>query len=46
MLIFFAPAGIEKLFDDFSQMDPGDPANTLEALNQLGCRYRVEYLDH
>ena len=44
MLFFFAPAGIEKLFDEFSALDPGDPNNTISALNELGSKYGVEYL--
>jgi len=44
MLFFFAPAGIEKLFDEFSALDPGNPNNAISALNELGRKYGVEYL--
>jgi quercetin dioxygenase-like cupin family protein len=46
LLFFFAPAGIEGLFDEFSQFkDPGnDPESIIDALNSLGGKYGVEYL--
>lgn len=43
MLFFFAPAGIEEMFNQFNQLDPADPAQTLDALNELGRRYGVEF---
>ncbi len=46
MLFFFAPAGIEKLFDEFSKMDaPEDDLKAaIKAMNTLGQEYGVEYL--
>ena len=44
MLVFFAPAGIEKLFDQFPDMDPGDKGNPLDALNEMGRPYGVKYV--
>lgn len=44
MLFFFTPAGIEGLFDEFSQLEPGDPTDSLDALNELGRKYGIEYL--
>ncbi len=45
MLFFFAPAGIEGLFDDFSRLD--EPNGELEAmlgtLNAIGEKYGVQY---
>ncbi len=45
MLFFFAPAGIEELFDAIAAMDKpaGDRASMIAALNALGRRYGVEY---
>ena len=45
MLFFFAPAGIEGLFDDFSRLDEpgGDPEAVLGALNAIGEKYGVQY---
>ena len=46
MLFFFAPAGIENLFDELADMD--EPMNGLETmiegLNTIGKKYGVEYL--
>ena len=46
MLFFFVPAGIEELFDDFSQLgDAGsDHAAAIAVLNRLGRKYGVEYI--
>ena len=46
MLFFFAPAGIEVLFDALAEMDEpkGDFNSVIEALNVLGKAYGVEYL--
>jgi mannose-6-phosphate isomerase-like protein (cupin superfamily) len=46
MLFFFAPAGIEALFDALAEMDEpkGDFKSVIEALNVLGEKYGVEYL--
>ena len=46
MLFFFAPGGIEKLFEQLAAMDEpaGDKASMIEALNALGKRFGVEYL--
>ena len=45
MLFFFAPAGIETLFDAFAEMDEpkGNVESAIEALNVLGEKYGVEY---
>ena len=45
MLFFFAPGGIEELFDEFSQLDEptADPNAAITALNKLGRKYGVEY---
>ena len=45
MLFFFAPAGIEGLFDEFSQLHEPDsgPEDALGALNAIGERYGVQY---
>ncbi len=45
MLFFFAPAGIEGLFDDFSALgEPsGGPDEVLSSLNAIGERYGVQY---
>lgn len=47
MLFFFAPAGIEKLFDEFDAMAPpaGDMESIVQALNVLGERYGVRYFE-
>ena len=46
MLFFFAPAGIEGLFDDFSCMDEpsGGPEAVFGALNAIGEKYGVRYV--
>ena len=46
MLFFFAPAGIETLFDALAEMDEpkGDFKSVIETLNMLGEKYGVEYL--
>ena len=46
LLFFFAPAGIEALFDEFAAFDDpgGDPASVIDALNAMGAKYGVEYL--
>jgi quercetin dioxygenase-like cupin family protein len=46
MLFFFTPAGIEGLFDKFSEMEEpaGGMAAIIESLNVLGEKYGVEYL--
>ena len=46
MLFFFAPAGIEGLFDQLAAMDEpaGDRESLIAALNALGEKYGVEYL--
>ena len=45
MIFFFAPAGIEKLLDEFAQFDEtdGDLESVIEALNRMGEAYGVEY---
>ena len=44
MLFFFAPAGIEKLFDAFMEMDePSDLESAIKGMNILGEKYGVEY---
>jgi len=45
MLFFFAPAGIEGLFDEFSRLDEpdGEPEAALGALNAIGEKYGVQY---
>ncbi len=45
MLFFFAPAGIEGLFDEFSALDQPneEPAEALGALNAIGEKYGVQY---
>ena len=45
MLFFFAPAGIEGLFDDFATLDQpnAEPAEALGALNTIGEKYGVQY---
>jgi quercetin dioxygenase-like cupin family protein len=45
MLFFFAPAGIEGLFDEFSKMDEPDaePEAVFAALNTTGAKYGVQY---
>ena len=46
MLLFFTPAGIEGLFDEFGEMaDPaGDFSAVIRSLNVLGEKYGVQYL--
>ncbi len=45
MLFFFAPAGIEGLFDEFSLLDDadGEPEAALGTLNAIGEKYGVQY---
>ena len=45
MLFFFAPAGIEELFNEFADMaEPeGDMDSAIEAMNVLGEKYGVTY---
>ena len=45
MLFFFAPAGIEGLFDDFARLNEpnGAPEAALGALNAIGVKYGVQY---
>ena len=45
MIFFFAPAGIEKLLDEFAQFDKtdGDLESAIKAMNRLGEAYGVEY---
>ena len=45
LLIFFAPAGIEGLFDEFENLDEsgGDLEAAIEGMNALGQKYGVEY---
>ncbi len=44
MLFFFAPAGIEALFDALAALDTaGDGESTRAALKRLGQQYGVEY---
>ncbi len=45
MLFFFAPAGIEGLFDEFSRLDEPDtePEAMLGTLNTIGEKYGVQY---
>ena len=46
MLFFFVPSDIEVLFDALAEMDEpkGDVNSVIEALNELGKAYGVEYL--
>ena len=46
ILFFFAPAGIEGLFDELAKMEvpAGDFSSLIKALNVLGEGYGVEYL--
>ena len=46
MLFFFAPAGIERLFDEFTDLDEsaGDLETAIEGMNAFGQKYGVEYL--
>ena len=44
MLFFFAPAGLEGMFEEFADLDPADSKTTLDMLNELGKRFGVEYL--
>ncbi len=46
MLFFFAPAGIEALFDQLGAMDEAsdDPESIIAALNALGTKFGVVYL--
>ncbi len=44
MLFFFAPAGIEKLFDEFANLPEGDLETAIKGMNALGIEYGVEYL--
>ena len=44
MLFSFAPAGIEKLFDEFANLSEGDLETAIKGMNTLGKRYGVEYL--
>jgi len=45
ILFFFAPAGIERLFDEFAKLDEpnGEPDAVLGTLNALGEKYGVRY---
>ncbi len=45
MLFFFAPAGIEGLFDEFSRLDEpdGETEAALGTLNAIGEKYGVQY---
>ncbi len=45
LLIFFAPAGIEGLFEEFENLDePDDDLEAaIEGMNALGQKYGVEY---
>jgi hypothetical protein len=45
MLFFFAPAGIEGLFDELSNLDLQDaaPEAVLGALNAVGAKYGVQH---
>ena len=47
MLVFFTPSGIEGLFDDLAEMEigPGDFSQVIKALNVVGQKYGVEYLN-
>ena len=47
MLFFFTPSGIEGLFDELANMDvpSGDFSSVIKALNALGGKYGVEYLE-
>lgn len=46
MLFFFTPAGIEKLFEEFADMDEstGDLESMIKELNIMGKKYGVTYL--
>ena len=46
MLFFFAPAGIEKLFDEFSSLDvpEGDLETAIKGMNALGKKYGAQYV--
>ena len=44
MLLFFAPAGIETLFDELDHFHPSaDPAAAIAALNAIGEKYGARY---
>ena len=44
MLFFFAPAGIEGLFDKLEHFQPGaDSESTIAALNVIGEKYGARY---
>ena len=44
MLFFFAPAGIEGLFDELGAFTPPeDPEQIIDALSAMGEKYGVEY---
>jgi len=45
MLFFFAPAGIEKLFDEFADLDvsEGDLETAIKGMNALGKKYGAQY---
>jgi quercetin dioxygenase-like cupin family protein len=45
VLFFFAPAGIEGLFDEFSQLDQteAEPEAVLGALNAIGAKHGMQY---
>lgn len=44
MLFFFAPAGIEALFDELEHFHPSaDPAAAIAALNAIGEKYGARY---
>jgi len=45
-LFFFAPAGIEKLFDEFANLPEGDLETAIKGMNALGIEYGVEYLSN
>ena len=44
MLLFFAPAGIERLFDELGAFTPpADPEQVIDALSAMGEKYGMEY---
>ena len=43
VLFFFAPAGIEKLLDEFANLPEGDLETAIKSMNALGKKYGVEY---
>ena len=45
MLIFFAPAGVEGLFDEMAANKEiaDQPENALEIMNEVGSRYGLEF---